>query len=186
MSLSTPAENKKSLEISEKKFDKRLEERNRKEEGSKNLKEGLENEKKKKKEEEVLPEGRKKKISEYFTVKHNKNVAYLEEGAMKENCALSGTARTARPSSPPSRRASRTSSSPTSGQEQLPPSGNRSSISPELMFTNGSTLCAQYRQCTADYFKREDDSGSRPTNVCGPITALRLANRRKVWETEVI
>ena len=34
----------------------------------------------------------------------------------------------------------------------------------------------------ADYFEREDDSGSRPTNVCGPITAIGLANRRKVWE----
>jgi hypothetical protein len=101
---------------------------------------------------------------------------------VKENYALSGTARAARPSSPPSRQASRTSSPSTAGQEQLPPSGKRSSLSPNLMFTNGSTLCAQYRQQTADYFKREDDSGSRPTNVCGPITARGLANRGKVWE----
>ena len=101
---------------------------------------------------------------------------------MKENCALSGTARAARTSSPPSQRTPKASSSTTSEQEQLPPSGIRSSLSPKFMFTNGSTLCAQYRQHTADYFEREDDSGSRPTNVCGPITALGLANRGKVWE----
>ena len=66
-------------------------------------------------------------------------------------------------------------------QETQPPSETRSK-SPNLMFTNGSTLCAQYRQRTADFYKREDDSGSRPTNVCGPIMASGLANRGKVWE----
>ena len=104
------------------KFDKRSEERNRKEEESKNLKEDMKI-KKKKKEEEVLKK-KHKKISEYFTFtsKPNKNVAYLEEGTVKENCALSGTARAARTSSPPSWRASRTSSPSTAEQEQLPPS----------------------------------------------------------------
>ena len=122
-----------------------------------------------------------KKIFEYFD-KPTEKVAYLEEEAMKEKCALSGTARAARPSSPPSRRASRKSTSPTSGKAQLPPSENRSFKSPSSSFTNGSTLCAHDRQRTADFAKREDDSGSRPTNVCGPITALGLANRGKVRE----
>ena len=58
--------------------------------------------KKKKKEEEVLKK-KTKKISEYFICKPNKKVAYLEERSVKENCALSGTARAARASSPPSR-----------------------------------------------------------------------------------
>ena len=101
---------------------------------------------------------------------------------MKENCALPGTARAARPSSPPSRRASRKSTSPTSGKAQLPPSENRSFKNPSSSFTTGSTLCANDRQRTADFTEREDDSGSRPNNVRGSITTLRFANRRKVWE----
>jgi hypothetical protein len=148
------------------KLDDRSEGRKRKKEGSKNMKES--SKRIKKKEQELLVK-KTKKISEYFAFKPNKKVAYLEEGSVKENCALSGTARAPRPTSPPSRPSSSTSLPSTARQEQLLPSEN-------------STLCAHYRQRTADFCKREDDSVSRPTNVCGPITASRLANRGKVWE----
>jgi hypothetical protein len=153
--------------------------KNRKEERSKNDEDSLKNIKKK--EDKDLQRRRKKttKISEYFEYMPS-SIAYLEE-TVKENFALSGTAMAARPTSPPSRPSSRTSSPSTAGQEQLPPSETRS-LSPYSMFTNGSTLCAQYLQRTADYCKREDDRVSRLTNVCGPITASRLANREKVWE----
>jgi hypothetical protein len=154
LSSSTQAEKKKKSNILEK-FDKSSKEIKIEKEGSKNLKEDKKI-KKKKKEGEVL-EKKTKKISENFAFKPNKKVAYLEEGSVKENCALSGTARAARTSSPPSQRAPKASPSTPSEKEQLPPSGIRSSLSPKFMFTNGSTLCAQYRQHTADYFKREEE-----------------------------
>ena len=66
----------------------------------------------------------------------------------------------------------------------LPHSGIRSFVPPISNFTNGGTLCAQYRQQLADIFvKREDDSGSRSANVSGPHTATGLRDKEKVWET---
>ena len=109
-------------------------------------------------------------------------IAYLVGETEDGSCALPGTARTARPSSPSSSTSSTKSTRSTAAQEPLPPSDKRSS-SPDLIVTNGSTLCAQYRQRTADFDEREDDRVSRSTNVCGPITAAnRLSQQRKLWE----
>jgi chromatin remodeling complex protein RSC6 len=169
-----------STETKKKKLEK-LEEisegRNRKEAGSKNKEESAKNIKKK--EVEGLKGRRKKKsLSTSNICLIFSSIAYLDGETMKENCALPGTARAARPTSPSSLTSSRTSSPSTAAQESLPPSETRS-LSPNSMFTNGSTLCAQYRQRTADSSKREDDRVSCSTNVCGPITANRLSQQRK-------
>ena len=151
-------------------------ERKSKEESSKKIQ---------KKEDEDLKERRKKKkkISEDCTYMPRKRIAYLVgEGEDEESCALPGTARTARTASPSSGASLTSSARSTEFQASLPPADRRSS-SPDFRKTYGSTLCAHYRQHTAEFVKREDDRVSRADNVCGPITACRLADREKVRET---
>ena len=177
MSSSSSTETKKKLE----KLDEISEGKNRKEAGSKNKEESSKNIEKKE-DEDLTGRKKKTKVSEYFNYMPNSSIAYLDGETVEENCALPGTARAARPTSSTSRGSSTTSSQSTAAQESLPPSETRSS-SPNSMFTNGSTLCAQYRQRTADFSKREDDRVSRSTNVCGPITANRLANRENCGKT---
>ena len=98
-----------------------------------------------------------------------------------KKCELPGSAGAAGTSSSSPWASSRTSSPSTAVQELLPPSEIRS-LSPASLLTNGSTLCAQYRQRTADLTEREDDSVSRSTNVCGPITACGLSQQKKMLE----
>ena len=117
----------------------------------------------------------------YFTNMHNTRFAYLGGETVEKKCELPGSAEAAGTSSSSPRASSRTSSPSTAVQELLPPSETRS-VSPVSLLTNGSTLCAQYRQRTADVTEREDDSVSRSTNVCGPITGFGLSQKKKMWE----
>ena len=137
----------------------------------------------KKKEDEDLKRIKKKKtkVSEYFTNMPNRRFAYFVGETVEEKCELPGSARAAGPSSSSPRASSITSSPSTAVQELLPPSEIRR-LSPTSLLTNGSTLCAQYHQCTADVIEREDDSVSRSANVCGPITAFGLSQQKKMWE----
>ena len=112
-----------------------------------------------------------------------KRIAYLVgEGEDEESCALPGTARTARTASPSSGASLTSLARSTECQASMPPA-DRMSSSPDFRKTYGSTLCAHYRQHTAEFVTREDDRVSRTDNVCGPITACRLADREKVRET---
>ena len=155
-------ENRKEIEI------------RKKEENSKNIK---------KKENEDW-EGRRKnetkifEVFEYFTCMPGSKIAYLVGETEDRSCELPGTARTARPSSPSSSTSSTKSTRSTAAQEPLPPSDKRSS-SPDLIVTNGSTLCAQYRQLySADFLEREDDRNCERLMCVGQWdTAADIDNR---------
>ena len=141
-----------------------------------------ESSKSKKKEDEDLRRKKKTPVSNmYYTNMPNTRFAYLGGETVEKKCELPGSAGAAGTSSSSTRASSRTSSPSTAVQELLPPSEIRS-LSPASLLTNGSNFCAQYRQCTADVTEREEDSVSRSTNVCGPITAFGLSQQKKMWE----
>jgi hypothetical protein len=95
-------------------------------------------------------------FSNICTSRSSERTVYLvEELEMKtELPGCSGASRASSSSSP----LCPTSTSSSESALQLLPPANLRSLSPTICNTNGSTLCAQYRQLySADFLEREDD-----------------------------
>ena len=125
---------------------------------------------KKKEEENPIP------FTNICTSRSSERIVYLVEG-LEMKTELPGCSGASRASSS-SPRCSTSTSSSKSASQLLPPANLRS-LSPTISNTNGSTLCAQYRQLyAADFLEREDDRNCEQLMCVGQWdTAANLDNR---------